>query len=364
MNKNSAVWLISIVSVFVLLSVIMAAIAQNSGNSVETDTSVETSAETSDEANLDSAFAGIETDTEADTKSNDTETVTETETTKADTESDTEAETKSDDSAVVAPQITINIGGGYTPDAALVEALENAIRTFDRPVSLFAIDIQSGVSVSHNATVGCHAASVVKAAYAYYVCREIDAGNASLDEILTYTSADTVYGNGIIGKSGVGTEYTLYQVLYHTIVTSDNEGYYMLLRRFGRDNYDKMISSLGCSSPLVGKTRWPNASALDMATIWQKIYEYKDETDNGKLLYELFEQVEYMKFIETALELPGANKAGWNANAFNDTGVVYGENSTYIVAILTEGSYYTAVKNQFYDIIRAVDALMNDAAIK
>lgn len=362
MKKNTAVWLITILALFVLFSVLIVLFIGHDSNDTVTDTDSSTeSYNDSTDFVSDTTEIGSESDSSDETDSADTSD----ETSNSDTVTD---DVSSDHIDIdILPDYDKNsfgIGGGYTPDQPLTDALADAITVFDRPVSFFAIDLKSGVYLSYNAEEMYSAASMVKAAYVYYVCREIDAGNASLEEKLTYTAADTVYADNVIGKAGVGKEYTLYQVIYYTIVSSDNEGYYMLLRRFGRDGYDAMMSSIGCSMLSVSETRWPDASAIDMVRLWQKIYAYKDETSTGKMLYELFEQVEYMNFIERALDVPVANKAGWNSKVFNDSGVVSGENSTYILAILSEGNYFTAVKSQFYDIIRAVDALMNDSASK
>ncbi len=358
MTKKNAIWLTTILFLFVMLSVLTALFIGQDNNTADTDTNTDTSTESGSDS---SSFVSDTTETKSESNSSD----------------DTEPDNTSDEPDGTVTDITVDIdslpdyakdslgiNGGYTPDQSLTDALSAAIKTFDRPVSFFAVDLNSGISLSYNADEKYSAASMVKAAYVYYVCHEIDAGNASLDEKLTYTAADTVYADNVIGKAGIDKEYTLYQVIYYTIVSSDNEGYYMLLRRFGKDGYDEMMSSVGCPTLSVNSTRWPATSALDMAKLWQKIYAYKDETETGKMLYELFEQVEYMNFIERALEVPVANKAGWNSSVFNDSGIVSGENSTYILAILSEGNYFTAVKNQFYDIIRAIDALMNDSASK
>lgn len=358
MKQNPAVWLIPILAVFIIAAVLIASFAGRLAGDAE-DTSADTGSESVTDTSADTSDSESQTETE-------TEPVTETD---SDTETehtpDTETDTSWIDGLPDMPEYdadTLGIKGGYTPDAALASALTDAIAVFDRPISFFAVDLDSGTSLSYNALDKHNAASIIKAAYVYYVCRQIDAGNASLDEKLTYTAADTVYGDGVIGKAGLDKEYTLYQVIYYTVVSSDNEGYYMLLRRFGRTGYDEMITSLGCTTALVSGTRWPDITALDMAKIWQEIYDYKDETETGKMLYDLFSEVEYMNFIEIALDVPVANKAGWNSKYFSDSGVVESEHSTYILVILSDGSYFNSVKSQFYDVVRAVDALMNDAA--
>lgn len=368
MKKNTDIWLTTILALFVLFSVLIALLLGPDTDTHDTDTN----ADSSTESRYDSTDSDTDTtETESGSSASDgTDSADSSDETKDTDETVPDSDTNADSRPVDIDSLpdydkdSLGISGGYTPDQSLTDALANAIAVFDRPVSFLAVDLKSGISLSYNVGDKYSAASMVKASFAYYVCHEIDAGNASLNEKLTYTAADTVYADNVIGKAGIGKEYTLYQVLYYTIVSSDNEGYYMLLRRFGRDGYDAMMSSIGCPTLSVSGTRWPDTSAIDMVKLWQKIYTYNDETANGKMLYELFEQVEYMNFIERALGVPVANKAGWNSSIFNDCGVVSGENSTYILAIFSKGNYFTAVKSQFYDIIRAVDALMNDSASK
>ena len=69
--------------------------------------------------------------------------------------------------------------------------------------------------------------------------------------------------------------------------------------------------------------------------------------------------VDYMHFFRDALGCTVANKSGWNDESYNEGGVVYGDR-VYVLVVLTSGSYYTADKNAFNDIVRAVDAMMSE----
>ncbi len=360
MNSRSAIWLIVTLCVFtVLLTVLFSCEA---GMDPDTDTPNDTvyypadtdRSDTSDTQNTapntsytDSTDTAFDTSDDTFISDSDTETETETETTAAEPET--------------AP-LSIGIKGDFIPSDASVDALYAAIEDFGSPVSIKATDINTGVSIFYNADARLAPASIIKASVVLYACREIDAGRASLDEKLTYTSADLVHGNGAIGKKGIGTKFTLRDVIYHTVKTSDNEGYYMLLRRFSRSGHDDMIRSLGCTSGLVRSSRWPKVTANDFARVWQEIYDYRNESTTGKWLYELFLTVDRMHFIRDALGLETANKAGWNATSFNDTAIVYGDR-TYILVVLTDGSYYNADKDAYAYIVRAVNMMMSEYAL-
>lgn len=247
------------------------------------------------------------------------------------------------------------------PSEKSIASLADALSAFGRPVSLYALDLESETAICRNADAPVDTASIVKVIYALYVSKLIDSGEAKLDEILTYTSADTVHGNGAIGKMGVGAKLTLHDVLYHTINTSDNEGYYMLVRRFGRSGCDDMARSLGCTTYDLTSSRWCKVSARDLSLIWTEIYRRRDESEGGRLLWEMLTTVSLRHFIRDALDddRTVANKAGWNGDTLADSAIVIGER-TYILIILTEGSFYSANISAFNSIVRAADAIMNE----
>lgn len=352
MNTRSAVWLISILCIFSILMTVLVSVI---------------GCEEKDPGG--SSVSGGEyvyyppTDTKTDTESTSLPTDIP-ETSEAETSSDiTIAETTSYETSFTDASglFSLKIKGNYTPSESAVDEFYAAAEKFGRSFGFTAVDINTGVTISYNESTPFATASIIKASLVYYACKQVDLGKASLDEKLTYTSADTVHGNGVIGKSGVGTVFTLREVIYHTVNTSDNEGYYMLLRRFGRKGHDEIIRSLGSSTGLISSSRWPSVSAEDFARVWQEIYDYRNGSTTGKWLYELFLNVDKMHFFRNALGYETASKAGWNAESYNDSGIIYG-NRTYIFVLLSSGSYYSANKNDFNAIVKAVDSMMNEYA--
>ena len=259
---------------------------------------------------------------------------------------------------------SLHIVGDYTPSESAVGALNDAIAKFDRPTGIYAVDLSTGMTISYNANKKFAPASIIKVVYALYCCRQIDAGAASLDEMLTFTQDDYIHGNGSIAKMGIGAKVSIRDVLRYVIRTSDNEGYYMLLRRFGRKGCDEMLASIGVSTGKVSTSRWPDITPRDYGRVWQEIFRYKDESDTGMMLYELLISVDYMHFFRDALGVTVANKSGWNETSYNEGGIVYGDR-IYVLVVLTSGSYYTADKKEYSAIVRAVDAMIKeyDAAL-
>ncbi|MCD7776818.1 MAG: class A beta-lactamase-related serine hydrolase [Firmicutes bacterium] len=245
---------------------------------------------------------------------------------------------------------------------ALYNEAYTTIAALMRNVGIYACDLSTGETFEYNDYTGYSCASSIKAAYIYYVCRLVDEGEATLNDILTYESSDTVYGEGVIGKSEVGTKYTLAEVIHYTVNISDNEGYNMLVRTYGRDGYDTFVTALGCDSLCISSSKYPNITAHDLGVIWQEIYNYSTETKTGEWLYEEFLSVSYMTFIEDATGYETANKDGWNAEACNAAGIVYSEDCTYVLVLLSTGSYYTINMESYNAIITVIDEIMSALA--
>ena len=225
------------------------------------------------------------------------------------------------------------VDGRFAPSAEAAAAVGDAIDAFGRPTVFYAVDIETGMTIGRGVDEVCDTASAVKILAALYAFRQIDAGKLSLDEMLTYTENDYVYGEGIIGHMEFGTKLSVRDVLYHTLNTSDNEGYTMLVRRLDRVDMDNMLEGLGVHVPCYRWTFWPHVSCRDLAAVWAEAYRYRDT----------------------------AVKAGWNRSKFGEGGIVYGER-TYILILLTDGNYWDANKEGFFNIVRSIDALMCEYA--
>ncbi|MCD7944568.1 MAG: class A beta-lactamase-related serine hydrolase [Clostridia bacterium] len=293
---------------------------------------------------------GDETDAESDSLT-ETDEVT-------DAPTDAESEAAATETTEAAADETTEDSTGTVDFDTLYSALCEAIDALGREVGICAYDLSSGYSFSYNSDYEIWCASSIKAAYVYYVCRLVDSGEASLSDVLTYTSSDTVYGDGLIAARGIGSDFTLEEVIHYTVNISDNEGYYMLVRYYGRSDFDSLMTSLGCDSLKISSSRYPDITAEDLCKIWREIYAYSTETETGAWLYSEFLSVSYMRFIADATGYETANKDGWASPSCNAAGVVYGKNSTYVLVVLSEGSYWTIDLDSFDAIICAVDAIM------
>ncbi len=253
------------------------------------------------------------------------------------------------------------VRGRFAPSEETASKVGDAIEAFGRPTVFYAVDIETGMTIGRGEDEVYDTASAVKILAALYAFRQIDAGKLSLDEMLTYTEGDYVYGEGIIGHMEFGTQLSLRDVLYHTLNTSDNEGYTMLVRRLDRVDMDKMLEGLGVRVPCYRWTYWPHLTCRELAAVWAEVYRYRDETDGGRMLFDLVSHTEQMHFFRDALGYDTAVKSGWNRSKFGEGGIVFGER-TYILVLITDGNYWDANKEGFFNIVRSVDALFCEYA--
>ena len=227
----------------------------------------------------------------------------------------------------------------YTIPAELLQKLNNKIKQANDDLSFYVVDLNTYATIGYNIDREMNSACVVKAAYCLYVFQQIEKGNGSLDEILTFEPRHYYPNSGTIKNSPFGTQFTLREVLYRTIHISDNCGYYMLVDRFGRDGYNRWLDSLGVQylHLLRSTSNWTTVCTRDLAIIWNEIYSfYQTGTPTAKTMFNYFlnAQYNYLKVL-----LPGyrvAHKSGWTEITFNDAGIVLEHNDgPYLIAILT-----------------------------
>ena len=97
--------------------------------------------------------------------------------------------------------------------------------------SFMAIDLASGKTLACQPDTALYIASAIKAPYALYVCRQLDAGNVFEDEAIEYQEKFYDEGSGNIKSAQPGTMYRLDYLLQESILHSDNIAYRLLVNR-------------------------------------------------------------------------------------------------------------------------------------
>ena len=230
--------------------------------------------------------------------------------------------------------------------------------------SFVILDIRSGAMISYNADWYVPTASTVKAPYICYVLsQEIDKGNATIEDILTYEKK--FYdpdGSGDIRFHKFGSTYTVKEVIEYILYYSDNCGYLMLQDHFGVENYNKWLESLGCKTFVNGTSmKWGFVSARDSAKIWVEIYKYIETGKYGDFFKNELLTTGYSPIRNNLGYLyKVANKFGGADIGWHDTGIVFKDDNPYIMILLTNDSYEHADYNFQNGMIRQLNALHDE----
>jgi len=235
-------------------------------------------------------------------------------------------------------QITIN-NSDFELSDTLEKKIKNTINNCGTTVGFYLTDVETKMTISYNADLDFLPASTVKAAMALYATKQIENGQFSYDDQMTYTKQYECAGGTPcnISKAGFGKTYTLEQIIYETIHESDNEGYYMLLDKFGYEGLNKMLTELGFKKTWLSESlKWGYYTPQELNLIWQEIYAYgMSDSEYGQKLFDTFLNAKHNFAKEHLPYSDIAHKSGFNKQGYHESAVVFGDR-TYIVTVLTK----------------------------
>ena len=234
----------------------------------------------------------------------------------------------------------------YNTDFEISEELEHEINSyikgFGASCSFVAINLKDGMTFGYNIDATYKTASTIKAPFSLYGFKEMDKGNGSLEELKLYEERFRRDGSGILKNQKSGTYYSLEDLFYYTINYSDNVAYYMVHDRFYNEGYNEFLKELGCNNLYLYGGQWGLIDARSMALVWREIYKYKDETENGKHLFELFTNAEYNYIKQGMTNYDSAHKSGWTPNQTHDSGIVFADDDYIVITLNNSGGNYSA----------------------
>lgn len=272
------------------------------------------------------------------------------------------------DDTFIANKIIVNNSDYVVPDD-IADKIYNIIDENNIVTGFYAISLKDYTTIGYNAYLSFHTASTVKAPYALYLMKEINKGEKSLDDRFAYQEKHWEKSSGQIKLFPYGTEFTINDILYYMIHISDNTAYYMIKDYCKYPGYNEMLEELGCQQWMSDWVNWGMFTPHDLAVIWNEIYNFSFECEEGDILLNLLIDAKY-NFIKEALNdyTKVAHKSGFNDNGYHDAAIIYGDSSKkestddYIVVIMTQT--VTRAKNKVYlsELAQAIDVLMRDLA--
>ena len=281
------------------------------------------------------------------------------------------------DQVYIDGEITVNNAGDFQLSEETKKSVMDTIRGIGKTVSFYITDPETNTTISYSAQKSIVPASSIKAGMALLTCKMVDTGELSFDDEIMYLSKYTSGGSGTIQYDQVGTKYTIRELVHRCINVSDNIAYKMLIDVVGKDNYNDMVTQLGCSHALSAWQNFGYMCAEDLNLVWQEIYA--SDREQGEELYarrqagENVDEKEYSacavlnfelldakyNFLEGALPYESSHKSGFSGGTMNDSGVVYTDQGKLIVSIMTDGQNGNNTA-KFNKVAGAIDGIIKE----
>ena len=132
------------------------------------------------------------------------------------------------------------------PELTLEKRIAAELTGLDATLCIYADDLR-GHTVELGADEAFESASTIKIYILGCLFDRVQAGKASLDDILTYEARHYVDGSGLLRTLGEGAKLRAADVATFMIVVSDNIATNMLIDYLGIDTINAFIRSIGCT---------------------------------------------------------------------------------------------------------------------
>ncbi len=242
-----------------------------------------------------------------------------------------------------------------------LDELQQILNSHKYNISLSVYSVDGSKGLEYNTEAEIFGACTVKAAYTLYACKQMEAGNGSLQTELTYEQKHYESGTGDMQYSPFGTVFTMETALHKSMSISDNVGYLMSVDYFGRDGYNSWIGEFGCDSLKIKPTVWSlRTKANDLVKIWCEIYNYfQTDTEHANFFKDSCTNTAGNYATAALGDADYSHKQGHDSTgdwlSLSDAGIVWKGDTPYIIAILTDApgpnSYSTT---EFAKIIQIV----------
>ncbi|MDR6123852.1 hypothetical protein QFZ87_003449 [Bacillus sp. SLBN-46] len=234
--------------------------------------------------------------------------------------------------------------------------LAEYIKPYQGKVTLRYKNLVTNDGYSLNSQVQVSAASTIKLPLALFVMKLADEGKIDLNEQLTYQSKHYSGGSGVIQNDKVGSVYTIDELVEKAMTYSDNIAFIMLKERVGPNQFVAFLKSLGAVNAYPGGRNLTSADDLTLYVV--ELYQYSNQSANGKKLVEYLEHTVYNTTIPQGIkDVPVAHKVGMIPMnlIYNDAAIIFAD-EPYTLAITTRGIAYE--KSQ--EVIAEIASIVNN----
>ncbi len=235
-------------------------------------------------------------------------------------------------------------------------------------VSMFVRDLNTSRFAGVNDTDSYYMASLLKTPLLIGGYKLAEVEPKILDQEIVYSGVPNLYGEQVVevsDKMVVGQSYKIKDLLYRSVVYSDNTAAQMLFDYYPEEYMDRILQSLGIQITKPTGEVENYVTARSYANIFRILYnasflnkEYSNEAlsilsqtkFNGGATAKLPKgTLVAHKFAERTLVYPDNTVA---VKQFHECGIVYAKNGKdpYIFCVMTEGSDYKTLESVIADI--------------
>lgn len=218
----------------------------------------------------------------------------------------------------LADHIGVTTSEGYVMSDETAAWILRGIQIFSNKgfnVGFMLLDIETGETITYNADQSFYGASTIKGPYVV----------AALNK---HPKAATDF----------------YGTIQEILVNSSDDYYFKFRNTYGRAPMEEWCALAGVDA-VVSEKYFPDMTARQLCDLWVQNYDYFTTADNGKTVASWFQRPEKSP-IRTVLggKYTTQTKAGWiegttdHYQAANDAGIVYADNGTYILVIMSDAS--------------------------
>lgn len=242
----------------------------------------------------------------------------------------------------------------------LTNKIYDTIKSYGKKNSFYMVSLDDGMSVGYNVDSVYETASSIKAPYAFYLYKEIAAGNIDRNHLITYKEKHENKGTGSVKNNEFGTQLTVEKLIYHSLHESDNVAHIMLHDEFGVKGYNKMLKSLGTKQLYLSSSNpWGFTSPRSAALLWQDIYNFSITNEEGIEFLNILSNVMYNYYDEVVPEIPSASKAGFASKSVVVTGIIFDEHPYIAISVANTGGTISTNK-QVIKLIEHMDQIMTE----
>lgn len=229
--------------------------------------------------------------------------------------------------------------------------------------SVYMRSLNNGPWIGINEKEDFSPASLLKVPILIAILKKAESNPGLLEQKITNVPIDDGTVQDIVPSQPLeqGKQYTVWELIEHMILYSDNQAKNLLLITFKDKDFDRVYEDLGISVPSVKKPE-DFMSVRDYASFFRILYNasYLNKTMSNRAL-ELLSRVDYKDGLVAGVP-PGtvvSHKFGERAlgdtRQLHDCGIIYYPNNPTILCIMTRGYDWGALTNVVRSITQITD---------